>query len=258
MSPDRIRTLIVDDEPLARSLLAKFLASDPEIEIIGECGDGCTAVERIESSTPDLVFLDVQMPELDGFGVLQAIEPVKLPNIVFVTAHDQFALKAFEVHAIDYLLKPFDRERFQHALARAKRQIALQKRALVNEELVRLLAERSERMCHPTRLLVKTDGRVFFVQTAEVLWIEAQGNYAALHVAERSYLMRQTMTSFEKQLDPEKFQRIQRSAIVNLDTIRELQPLTRGEYHVLLKNGTKLKLNRRYRKSFSRFAAGTL
>jgi two-component system LytT family response regulator len=254
----RIRTLIVDDEPLARALLRNFLAEDAEMEVIGECGDGYAAIELIESAAPDLVFLDIQMPDLDGFGVLRALAPAAIPNIAFVTAYDQFALKAFDVHAIDYLLKPFDRERFERTLARAKRQIALEKREDVQTALLGILSEQSARPQPVKRLLVKSGDRSFFVRPEEIAWIEAQGNYAALHAGAQTFLLRQTINTLEQQLDPAKFQRIQRSAIVNLDAIREMHPSGRGEYEIVLKDGVALKLSHTYRDAFLRYASGSL
>jgi two-component system LytT family response regulator len=258
VNPHRIRTLIVDDEPLARAMLRSFLADDAGIEVIGECGDGYTAIEMIESAAPDLVFLDIQMPDLDGFGVLRALAPAAIPNIAFVTAYDQFALQAFDVHAIDYLLKPFDRERFQRTLERAKQQISLQKRKDVNEELLRMLNEQSARSQPLKRILVKSGDKSFFVRPEEISWIEAQGNYVALHVGAQSFLLRQTVNTLEKQLDPARFQRIERSTIVNLDAIREMHPAGRGEYEIVLKDGVTLKLSHTYRESFLRFASGAL
>ena len=256
MDPHRIRTLIVDDEPLARAMLRTFLVEDPEIDVIGECGDGCTAVEMIESAAPELVFLDIQMPDLDGFGVLRALEPSAIPNVAFVTAYDQFALQAFDVHAIDYLLKPFDRERFQRTLARAKQQITYQKREEVNAALIRILNEQCARPRPLQHILVRSGDKTFFVRPGEIAWIEAQGNYVALHVGERSLLLRQTIATLEKQLDSARFQRIQRSTIVNLDSIREMHPAGRGEYEIVLKDGVTLKLSHTYRESFVRFASG--
>jgi two-component system LytT family response regulator len=254
----RIRTLIVDDEPLARALLRSFLAEDAQIEIVGECGDGYTAIEMIESAAPELVFLDIQMPDLDGFGVLRALPPAAIPNLVFVTAYDQFALKAFDVHAVDYLLKPFDRERFERTLERAKQQIALQKREDVQAALLRILSEQSARPQPVKRILVKSGDKSFFVRPEEISWIEAQGNYVALHVGAQSFLLRQTVNTLEKQLDTARFQRIQRSTIVNLDAIREMHPAGRGEYEIVLKDGVALKLSHTYRESFLRFASGAL
>lgn len=258
MSSHRIRTLIVDDEPLARSLLRSFLADDAEMEVIGECGDGNTAIEMIELSAPDLVFLDIQMPDLDGFGVLRSLAPEAIPNIAFVTAYDQFALKAFDVHAIDYLLKPFDRERFERTLARAKQRIALQNSDKVKETLLRLLDEQSPRPQRVKRILVKTGGKAFFVRPEDISWVEAQGNYVALHVGAQSFLSRQTINTMENQLDPAKFQRIERSTLVNLDAIREMLPAGRGEYEIVLKDGVSLKLSHTYRESFLRFSTGTM
>ncbi len=258
MDPHRIRTLIVDDEPLARAMLRTFLVEDPEIDVIGECGDGYTAVEMIESAAPELVFLDIQMPDLDGFGVLRALEPAAIPNVAFVTAYDQFALQAFDVHAIDYLLKPFDRERFQRTLTRAKQRITYRKREEVNAALLRILNEQRARPQPLQRILVRSGDKTLFVRPGEIAWIEAQGNYVALHVGERSYLLRQTITTLEKQLDPARFQRIQRSTIVNLDSIREMHPAGRGEYEIVLKDGVSLKLSHTYRESFVRFASGAM
>ena len=256
MSSHRIRTLIVDDEPLARTMLRSLLSEDAEMEVVGECGDGYTAIEMIESSAPDLVFLDIQMPDLDGFGVLRALQPAAIPNIAFVTAYDRFALQAFDVHAIDYLLKPFDRERFERTLARAKRQIALQKREDVQAALLRILNEQSARPQPVKRILVKSGEKTLFIRPNEISWIEAQGNYAALHVGAQIFLLRQTINTLEQQLDPAKFQRIQRSAIVNLDAIREMHPAGRGEYEIVLKDGVALKLSHTYRESFLSFASG--
>jgi two-component system LytT family response regulator len=254
----RIRTLIVDDEPLARALLRNFLAEDAEMEVIGECGDGYAAIELIESAAPELVFLDIQMPDLDGFGVLRALAPAAIPNIAFVTAYDQFALQAFDVHAIDYLLKPFDRERFERTLKRAKQQIALQKREDAQAALLRILSEQSTRPQPVKRILVKSGDRSFFVRPEEIAWIEAQGNYAALHVGAQTFLLRQTINTLEQQLDPARFQRIQRSAIVNLDAIREMHPSGRGEYEIVLKDGVALKLSHTYRDTFLGYASGSL
>jgi two-component system LytT family response regulator len=254
----RIRTLIVDDEPLARAMLRSFLADDAEIEVVGECGDGYTAIEMIESAAPELVFLDIQMPDLDGFGVLRALAPEAIPNIAFVTAYDQFALQAFDVHAIDYLLKPFDRERFERTLAHAKQQITIQKRKDVNEELLRILNEQSARPQPVKRILVKTGDKAFFLRASEISWIEGQGNYVALWVGAQSFLLRQTINTLEKQLDPVEFQRIHRSAIVNLDAIREMHTAGHGEYEIVLKDGVTLKLSHTYRESFLRFATGAL
>ena len=242
-----IRTLIVDDEPLARERLRKLLQAEPEIELIGECANGREALEAIRKDSPDLLFLDVQMPELDGFGMLAALKTDKLPLVVFVTAYDKFALKAFEVHAVDYLLKPFDRERFKAALERAMTRLKKEQSGELNQKLSALLADLKPAPKAPDRLAVKTEGRVLFVKLDEIDWIEAADNYVSLHVGGESHLLRETMTALETKLAPEKFLRISRSAIVNVERIKELQPMFHGEYVVILRTGSKLTLSRSYR-----------
>ena len=243
----KIRTLIADDEPLARERLRKLLQNEAAIELIGECADGREAVAAIRKESPDLVFLDVQMPELDGFGVLAEIGSARMPAVIFVTAHDQFALKAFEVHAVDYLLKPFDRDRFQTALRRALDKLQRDEPRELHQQLSALLADLKAEPKHLERLAIKSVGRVVFLKIDEVDWIEAADNYVELHVGTESHLHRETMSSLEAQLPPKKFMRISRSTIVNVDRIKELQPLFHGEYAVLLHNGTRLTLSRSYR-----------
>ncbi len=245
----KIRVLIVDDEPLARERVRKLLEGVPEAECIGECPDGASAVEAIRRESPDLVLLDVQMPELDGFGVLAQITGARMPAIIFVTAHDQFALKAFEVHAVDYLLKPFDKERFKVALSRAVDQIRHHEAGELSQRLSALLAEvrPDPKPKHIDRLAIKSSGRVVIVKVADIDWVEAADNYVSLHVGNEQHLHRETMSSLESQLPSEKFMRISRSTIVNVDRIKELQPLFHGEYAVILRNGTKLTLSRSYR-----------
>jgi len=242
---DKIRTLIVDDEPLAREKIVDMLFGDAEIEIIGECGDGLAAVAAIEAHKPDLLFLDVQMPELDGFGVLEAIE--QMPVIIFVTAYDQYALRAFEVRALDYLLKPFDRERFDKALQRAKHQIERERAGAVNRELVALLADLKSRPKPLERLVVKAGGRVFFLRVDEIDWIEAAANYVKLHAGGEAHLLRETINGLAAKLDPDKFLRIHRSIIVNLERVKEMQPWFHGDYVVVLQDGTQLTSSRNYR-----------
>lgn len=243
-----IRTLIVDDEPLARDRLRRYLAGDDEIEIAGECGDGLTALEAIEQLKPDLLFLDIQMPELDGFGLLAEIDDASMPAVVFVTAYDQYALRAFEVHAIDYLLKPFDRERFRKALGRAKQQIRRRQDAgEMDQRLLTLLTQIKAEPKYLERVVIKSVGRVFFLKTCEIDWIEAEGNYAKLHVGGEAHLLRETMSRLEAKLDPEKYLRIHRSTIVNVERIRELQPLFSGDCAVILRDGTRLTLSRSHR-----------
>lgn len=241
----KTRTIVVDDEPLARDRLLKLLRASPEIEVIGEAADGHDAVALIQREKPDLIFLDVQMPELDGFGVLAALKDDERPATVFVTAYDKFALKAFDVHAVDYLLKPFDRERFQTALRRALDHLARHRPDEIHEQLSALLNEIRPAQT-ADRIAVKTDGRIVFVRTSDVDWIEAADNYVSLHVGKDSHLLRETMTAVETRM-PRQFLRISRSTIVNTERIKELQPLFHGEYAVILRDGTKLTLSRSHR-----------
>ena len=254
--PERIRTLIVDDEPLARRNLRVLLEKDPQIEIVEECRNGREAVKAINTLSPDLILLDIQMPELDGFDVLARVDPGKIQAIIFVTAFDQYALKAFEVHALDYLLKPFDDERFAYALRRAKSQIETQEISRVSKRLLALLEEReihhqssSNEKNYLTRLMIKAAGRVVLLKVSEIDFIEADGNYAKLHVGRKAHLLREKMHDLEARLDPAKFVRIHRSVIVNLDRIKELQPHFNGDYIVILEDGRQLRLSRTRREN---------
>jgi two-component system, LytTR family, response regulator len=244
----KIRTLIVDDEPLARERMRSLLGGQQDIAIVGECRDGREAVEAIRTEAPDLVFLDVQIPELDGFQVIEAIGPERSPVIVFVTAYDQYALQAFEVHAVDYLLKPFDEERFGRALDRARQALSHGKeKEELSEKLISLLQDLKAPQGYMERLVVKSAGRLFFLRTEEIEWVESAGNYVCLHVKGESHLLRETMNGLEARLDPARFGRIHRTAIVNIDQIKELQPLFHGEYQVVLRDGMELTLSRGYR-----------
>ena len=245
----KIQALIVDDEPLGRERLRKLLQDEPDVEIIGECANGREAVATIEKQSPDLVFLDVQMPELDGFGVLREIQGERMPAVIFVTAHDKFALRAFEVHAVDYLLKPFDRERFQTALRRALDHIKQHQTGELSQRLTALLAEVKPAPKHLERLAIKSSGRVIFLKTDDIDWIEADDNYVSLHVGAEAHLHRETMSAITEKLSSKKFLRISRSTIVNVERIKELQPLFHGEYVVILRNGAKLTLSRNYREA---------
>ena len=253
---DKIRTLIVDDEPLAREGVRVLLAQDPEIEVVGECANGREAVHAIEAFGPELLFLDVQMPEMDGFEALAQVEAARRPVVVFVTAYDQHALRAFEVHALDYLLKPFKDDRFRAALDRAKTQVRQQKVNEISQRLVALLdqtgtpeptADASDEASYLTRLVVKTGGRVFFINVEEIDWIEAADYYVRLHVGDKAHLLRETMSNLERRLDPQHFLRIHRSTIVHLECIATLEPYYHGDYLVLLRDGTELKMSRRHR-----------
>ncbi|MGH7548618.1 MAG: LytR/AlgR family response regulator transcription factor [Gemmatimonadales bacterium] len=252
-----IRTLIVDDEPAAREGMRHLLAGDPEIVVAGECANGREAAAAIMTESPDLVFLDVQMPELDGFGVLRELERDRLPAVVFVTAYDEYALQAFEVHAIDYLLKPFTDERFRESVERAKQQVRHGRLSDLSWKLLALIQGyapiapavpivRTDQR-YLERLVIKSGGRVTLLPVSDIEWIDAEGDYVRIHVGKAWHLLRETMKGVETQLDPGRFVRIHRSTIVNLEKVKELQPFFRGEYVVVLHNGTTLKLSRGYR-----------
>lgn len=244
---DRLRVLIADDEPPARAKVRRFLATDPETEVVGEAGSGPEAVTAIERERPDLVFLDVQMPGADGFGVLAALDGDAVPHVVFTTAYDEYAVRAFDLHAVDYLLKPFDEERFRTALERAKTRISRDRSEGWEERLRRILdvAPRPHRPLE--RILVRHGESAFLLRAEEIDWLQAEGNYVRVHAAGESYLVRGTLNAFEERLDPAVFARIHRSHIVNLDRIRALHPWSHGDWQVVLRDGTELMLSRRYR-----------
>jgi two-component system, LytTR family, response regulator len=242
----KIRVLIVDDEPIARRGIVQQLKGEPEVEIVGECADGMEAVAAIKAKSPDLVFLDVQMPEMDGFEVIEAVGVERMPRVIFVTAYDQYALRAFEVHALDYLLKPFDRDRFVKALDHARSSL---QRGEFNRQLIRLLDDRLAARKPLERLVIKAGGRIYFLNVEEVDWIEAADNYVELHVGRESHLLRETISGLAARLDPARFLRIRHSTIVNIERVKELRPLFRGEYLIVLRDGTELTSSRRYRKN---------
>ncbi|MGD9630269.1 MAG: LytR/AlgR family response regulator transcription factor [Pyrinomonadaceae bacterium] len=246
----KFRTLIVDDEPLARERIKRFLRDEAEMEIIGECGNGKDAIEAINRESPDLVFLDIQMPEKNGFDVIRSLNGSKLPAIVFVTAYDQYALQAFDVHALDYLLKPFTRERIHRAVSRARESIENRRLGNLDERLTSLIADLKSEKKYLERLVVKSTGRVFFLRTDEIDWIEAAGNYVKLHAGRETHMIRETMNGIEAKLDPDKFLRIHRSTVVHIDRIKELHPMFSGDYAVILRDGTELALSRNYRERF--------
>lgn len=247
MTDKPIRTIIVDDEYLAREGIRLLLESDPEIDVVGEAGNGPDAVEAIRRLEPDLAFLDIQMPGMNGFDVLAQLSPDSLPAAVFVTAYDQYALRAFEVHALDYLLKPYDDDRFFEALEKAKKQLRMVEVSALSERLLGLLESYEPPKKRINRLAIKSSGRVVFLDVEDIDWIEAADYYVQLHVGEKTYLHRQSMTSLEKQLDPESFLRIHRSAIVHRDRIRELRHQGRRELVVVLDGGVELKVARSQR-----------
>ncbi len=248
----KIRTVLVEDEPLARERLRSLLDEQPDIEVVAEAADGNTAVQVINEAQPELLFLDVNIPERDGFGVLESLGSATPPVVIFVTAYDQFAVQAFEAHALDYILKPFDEDRFATALRRARDSVRRHQAGELDQRLQALLdAVGTARPAD--RLAVKEGGRIIFLRTAEIDWIGAEGNYARLHVGKRTHLMRETMTSLESRLDPARFLRIHRSTIVNIDGIAELEPLFQGDYVVILRDGTRLTSSRGYRSNLQAF-----
>jgi two-component system LytT family response regulator len=241
---DRIRTLIADDEPMARRGVRLLLERDSGIEVVGEATGGVEAADLIKRLKPDLVFLDVQMVGCDGFETLMRVRPEAAPVVVFVTAYDEYALKAFEFNAVDYLLKPYDDTRFHAALERARELVLRKRHDIVDTRLTRLIEHLEGE--GRDRILLKSSGEIIFLKTSEIDWIEAEGDYVKFHVAGRAHLMRGTMTSLESRLDPARFIRIHRSTIVNVDRLRKLSPSFEGEYAVVLQDGTKLRLSRGY------------
>lgn len=236
-----------------------LLSKETDVQIVAECGDGQEAVTTIRREAPDVVFLDIQMPELDGFGVIRELKSGKLPLIIFVTAFDEFAVKAFEVHALDYLLKPFDRDRLKQALTRARDELKSPNPSELTEKITALLGSLQPgggEVRSGDRLAVKLDGRVIFLRPNDIDWLEAQDNYVKLHVGREAHLVRDTLSSFEGRLDARRFIRIARSTIVNIDRVREMQPMFHGEYVVILHDGTKLTLSRGYRETLQQYLGG--
>lgn len=253
-SAQPIRAIIADDEPTARRGVRLLLDRDADIAVVGEAANGVEAAELIQRERPDLVFLDVQMPVADGFDALRRVGLERMPVVVFVTAHEEHALRAFEVNAIDYLLKPYDDDRFAAALDRAKESIRRRRADQVGSQLTQLLQYLGQKRSEPSpeadrasdRILVRSSGEIFFLKADEIDWIEAEGDYMKFHVAGRTHLMRETMARLESRLDAKRFIRIHRSTIVNIDRVRKLSPSFGGEYAVILQDGTKLKLSRGY------------
>ncbi len=244
-----LRVLIVDDEPPARDLLREMLKPAPDAVVVGEAGDGVQAAQAIAELKPDLVFLDIRMPELDGFDVLAALPEGPLPLVIFVTAFDTYAVRAFEIHAVDYVLKPFDRERLNEALQRARQRARMTRDNDQERRVLGLLQELAGHRRPLERVLVRTGARFEFVRTTDIDWIEAAGNYVTLHVGARTPLLRHTLAALEQQLDPARFRRIHRSVIVNLDRIQDIRPALGGEYSARLHDGTELRISRRYRQN---------
>jgi two-component system LytT family response regulator len=241
----RFKVLIVDDEPISRRRLRRLLALEPECDVIGECENGREAVRALEQESVDLLFLDVQMPEMDGFGVVSAMARSH-PLIIFTSAYDEYALKAFDVHAFDYLLKPFDRRRFRESVQRARTQLS-QAKSNVPDDLLTLFENLATARTAPDRIAIRSNGRVIFLKLGDIDWIEAADNYVCLHSGRETHVLRETMSELEARLDPARFIRVHRSAIVNMDRIKELQPWFRGDYKVVLSDGTELTLTKNHR-----------
>ena len=254
----KIRALIADDEPLARERVRELLAGENDIEVVAECSDGREAVEAIHEHTPDLVFLDIEMPELDGFQVLKSVSTDHMPDVIFITAYDRYAIKAFEEHALDYLLKPFDKPRFVGALNRARSRMDQNNNGGFSSRLVALLQQVDSQPKLIDRLAIKSRGRVVFLRTDEIEWIEAAGNYVEVHSGKDCHLIRDTLNNFEEKLDARKFMRIHRSCMVNLEFIKELQPGAAGEYVVLMRDGRQLTLSRGYRDKVQQLIGGRI
>ena len=254
-----LRVLVVDDEPPARARLRRLLTALPDVELIGECGDGASAVQAIEAHNPDLVLLDVQMPELDGFEVLRALDMPgrgshdadfasaggRLPAVIFVTAFDEYAVRAFEVHALDYVVKPVEAERLAEALTHARHRLAEHQSATAG--LVQLLHKLKNDSSYVTRIPVRSEGTIKVIDLADVEWLSAADNYVTLHAGGREFLVRDTIAALERRLDPQSFVRVHRSTIVRINRIAELMPDAHGDFTIRLKGGTRLDMSRTYR-----------
>ena len=243
------RVLIVDDEPLARKRIRRMLDGESDMSVVAECVDGPSAVSAINELNPDLVFLDVQMPEMNGLEVIRAVGPGRLPALVFVTAYDAYALQAFEAEALDYLLKPFDSLRFRESLQRARRHLEGQDRDRLNEQIRELANHFGAEPKYLQRLAVRMEDRMLLLNVPEIDWMEAAGNYVCVHAGKQSHIVRDSLSHFESSLDPGQFARIHRSTLVNLSRIRELRPHWHGDYKVILHSGQVLDLSRRYREA---------
>ena len=248
-----IRALIADDEPLARERISRLLSSETDVQVVSQCRDGLETVTSIKQSKPDLAFLDIEMPEIDGLGILREIPSDSTPVIIFTTAYDHYAIQAFEAHALDYLLKPFDEERFRRALQRARTHIENLRSKDLATRLLAALEESRPATTEGDRLVIKSGGKVVFLKLDEIDWVEAAANYVHIHAGTEGYYMRETMNSFESRLDSNRFIRIHRSTIVNLAKIKELQPCNNGEFIVVLRNGKELSLSRGFRDRIQNF-----
>jgi two-component system, LytTR family, response regulator len=243
-----IRVLLSDDESLARERLRSLLEEESDLEIVAECGDGKSAISTIKREKPDLVFLDIQMPETDGFGVVSTLRD-EMPLTIFVTAYDRYAMKAFEVHALDYLLKPVVKERLSEALEHARKQLQHPSEAMFQRRVLNLLGELDSRQNTPQRIVIKADGEIVCLRPNEIDWAESAGNYVCLHVGATTHILRETITSLESRLGERQFLRVHRSTLVNVDRIKTLRPSLYGDYAILLRDGTKLTLSRGFRET---------
>jgi len=244
-----IRVLLSDDEALARERLRSLLDNEPDLEIVAECDDGKSAIATIKREKPDLVFLDIQMPEVDGFGVVSALRDQPMPLTIFVTAYDRYAMKAFEVHALDYLLKPVSKERLAEALGHARKQLQHPSEGTFQRRVLDMLGELDSRQNAPQRIVIKADGEIVCLKPAEIDWAESAGNYVCLHVGAATHILRETITSLEGRLGHHQFLRVHRSTLVNVDRIKTLRPSLYGDYSILLRDGTKLTLSRGFRET---------
>lgn len=249
----KIRTLIVDDEPLARERIHTLLNKEDEFIIIGECKNGKEALEIIVKESVDLLFLDIQMPELDGIHLIEKIPVEKMPMIVFTTAFDEFAIKAFEVNAVDYLLKPFTKNRFQETLARTKKNFISEDKDLYLSQMLNALQSVIEKKSYSDKIVIRSDGKIRFIPVVEVIWIESDANYLKIHTVKEVFTIRETMSNFSLKLDPGIFLRLHRSILANTKFILELKPWFNEEYIAILQNGTQLPIGRTYRKSVNDF-----
>ncbi|MDD8016977.1 MAG: LytTR family DNA-binding domain-containing protein [Bacteroidota bacterium] len=254
-----IRAIIVDDEPLAREKVELFVRDEADIEVVAVCGNGPDAVEAYHKYKPNLFFLDIQMPQMNGFDVLQQLTTNPFPAIIFITAFDEFALRAFEFHALDYLLKPFNQERFRFAVNRAREILTSTSQSEISMEQIKVLLDAyQKKSVLMERLIVKTNGKIIFLKVNEIEWLEAAGNYIKLHVWNEEHLIRDTMNSIETQLDPGKFVRIHRSTIVNVEQIKEMVPWFNGEYKITLKSNAQVFLSRGFKDNFNKLLGKNL
>lgn len=257
MTHAKIRIMIVDDEELARTRIRQLAQRDPELEVVSECADGLQAVEAVMKEKPDLLLLDIQMPGLDGFGVLKRLDPRTMPLIIFVTAFDEYAVRAFDLNACDYLLKPFKKKRFEEAVVRAKGELRRHDQKEWLDRTSSLLASLSGGARHLERFAIKEKGRIFFVKAQDVDWIEAQDNYVRLHCGKEAHLVRQKIGTLQEELNPARFARVHRGAIVNVERIRELQQWFHRDYRIVLRDGTVVPLGRSYREGLRRVLGST-